>query len=350
MCDALEQADHQVRLLLANRTSQATKTHDGVEFLPCDSFREKLRFNLSVLQAITTTQADVVVLHQEFQVPVAIVAAAIMRCFRRPVPVVVDIRTLPVHASRSIAQRIRWLRFRLSVKMASSLLAGVTAITPAMTDFLVEKNWLHEKSVLGHWSSGVAPELAYAPLPPEMAQVLASLPRPVGVYLGVLAENRGLDKLIQAAECPGFCGSLVIVGSGPIESHLRLMRGANRRNVLLTGRLPQEQAWSVLSRCDYGICLLPDLLWWRVSSPLKILEYLAAGLPILASSPVHDSLLGDYEGALLVPDSEPTTICEATGRMLAVRPDDAQRKAILKRYSWRMIAEDCAAALEKARG
>ena len=105
------------------------KTHDGVEFLPCDSFREKLRFNLSVLQAITTTQADVVVLHQEFQVPVAIVAAAIMRCFRRPVPVVVDIRTLQY--------TLRGRSLRESGGCGSAFredgvqpLAGVTAITP----------------------------------------------------------------------------------------------------------------------------------------------------------------------------------------------------------------------------
>ncbi len=346
MRDALERAGHRVHLVLGTRTSRAVKRDDGIELWPCTSLSDKFRFNQAALQAIRSTDADVVLLHQDFQVVVGLIARSLRR-IKRVAPIVMDIRTLPIHDTGTVIQRARWLRFRWCVGAASRFLEGVTTITPAMTDFLVAEHWLEREKTLGEWSSGVSAFPQTVPPPLDLKQKLSSLPRPIGVYLGVLAENRGLEDLIHAAERPDFLGSLVVIGSGPIEAELRSLSGAQKPNVLFTGRLPQQEAWSALRECDYGVCLLPNLLWWRVSSPLKVLEYLAAGLPVLASSPVHQALLAEYDGALLLGEIEPAAISAATQKMLELPPSEEQREAILRRYSWNSVAKDLVAALEK---
>lgn len=344
---ALQHAGHEVPQVLGTGSGRSDHLQDGTEYWPSSTFVQKLLFNLRTVKRILSTDADVVVLHQEFQVAAGVVAST-ARFLRRVPPIVMDVRTLPVHATATLVQRLRWLRFRLSVRAASAFLAGVTTVTPTMTEFLVSRGWLKPAKLLGEFSSGVTLTPVPAHLPSDVAARLSQLPRPLGAYLGVLGENRGLEQLMQAVERPDFNGSLVLVGSGPIGAKLKSLPAADLPKVLFTGKLPQEQAWAVLRQCDYGICLLPDLPWWRVSSPLKVLEYLANGLPVLASSPVHQALLGEYSGALLIEDLQPAAISEATGMMTHVKPDDTQRMALLQRHSWTRVAEYFVAALEKA--
>jgi glycosyltransferase involved in cell wall biosynthesis len=56
-----------------------------------------------------------------------------------------------------------------------------------------------------------------------------------------------------------------------------------RDRVRWHGRQPPQRAWRVAAGAWAGACLLEDTPAFRAAMPSKVFEYLAAGLPVLAS-------------------------------------------------------------------
>lgn len=120
------------------------------------------------------------------------------------------------------------------------------------------------------------------PEPPQ----LAGRPRPRAVYVGNLAAYRFDFALLREAARALPHVDFVLIGplglgeaadaAGPAAALGR------ERNVLFLGPLPQEALPTVLAHCD--VALLPLLENDHTVScmPLKLWEYLAAGLPVVA--------------------------------------------------------------------
>ena len=53
--------------------------------------------------------------------------------------------------------------------------------------------------------------------------------------------------------------------------------------MVFTGSVPHHQVPEIISACDFGLSHLPDMFVHRHNFSLKILEYLACGVPVLAS-------------------------------------------------------------------
>jgi len=107
---------------------------------------------------------------------------------------------------------------------------------------------------------------------------LRGLPRPVLGFVGLVAEWVDVTLLEQLARHYAH-GTLVIVGRSDID----VTALAARPNVVLTGRLPYEQLPSLLKCFDVALCPFREDALSRAASPLKVREYLAAGLPVVSS-------------------------------------------------------------------
>lgn len=108
-------------------------------------------------------------------------------------------------------------------------------------------------------------------------------------HVGGLAFERDLSFLIQAFQQLHQTDSnykLVFVGDGPAKKQLETLSSKLElsQSILFTGSVNRENVPKYLSALDIGICHLPDTLAYRCSFPLKVLEYLACGLPVLASN------------------------------------------------------------------
>jgi glycosyltransferase involved in cell wall biosynthesis len=200
-----------------------------------------------------------------------------------------DIRTMQME-KRAWKDKLRGQFASIMGALANRFVDGQTAITRRMADALhipVKKLW-------GTWPSGVNVE--------EFSSAIQSRCWPKGggpiqlVYIGTLAPGRDLMPLCRAVEDAnrvGMCFELSLVGDGDDYENLAAFAAKTDGKVRLPGRFPHDQMPAVLSKMHVGVLPFPDREEFRVSSPIKLFEYMAAGMPILATRiPCHTDVVG----------------------------------------------------------
>ncbi|MTW10703.1 glycosyltransferase [Pseudoduganella eburnea] len=158
--------------------------------------------------------------------------------------------------------------------------------------------------------------------------------RPVVAYLGTLDRARCLERLLDALllvrqELPGT--SLLLIGSAPQQDDVALLLAAARERglddaVQVTGWLPPAQAWQYLLGAQAAVSYVPRGALYDVSSPTKLLEYLALGMPCVGNDiPDQEAVLA-ASGAGWLAASTPQAMADA---LLAILrdPQAARRRA-----------------------
>lgn len=153
---------------------------------------------------------------------------------------------------------------------------------------------------------------------------------PVVAYTGHLYPWKGVDTLVQAlARLPGIHG--VIAGGMPEDvARLRgLVTELGVDNVTVTGHLAPDRVPLVLRAAD--VAVLPNSARCvhsaHYTSPMKLFEYMAAGLPIVASDlPSIREVLEDGRNAILVPPDDAGALARGVERVLRA-PELAKRIA-----------------------
>jgi glycosyltransferase involved in cell wall biosynthesis len=115
------------------------------------------------------------------------------------------------------------------------------------------------------------------PAPPELRE----LPRPIAIYVGSLREWFDFDLVSElATQLPQV--SFVLVGPDrPARGKL-----ADRANLHLLGERPYRDVPGYLAAADVGIIPFDRRRYARLVdhiNPLKLYEYMAAGLPVVAT-------------------------------------------------------------------
>lgn len=129
----------------------------------------------------------------------------------------------------------------------------------------------------------VVPNLPDAELMPEPKQREAT---PRAVYIGDIRESRGLFDMVEAvAGADGWELDLVgpVAASDQNALDERLSRPDVAGRVRLHGRKPPEQAWRVAEGAWVGFVMLHDTPAFREAASTKAVEYLAAGLVLMAT-------------------------------------------------------------------
>jgi glycosyltransferase involved in cell wall biosynthesis len=102
-------------------------------------------------------------------------------------------------------------------------------------------------------------------------------PRTLG-YIGALTRSKGVGLLLEAAPALARAGlELLIAGDGPLRAEVEAC-GAVRYEGLVQG----EAKTAFLTSCDAG--LVPSLWEEPSGPPYVVLEWLAAGRPVLATA------------------------------------------------------------------
>ncbi len=222
-----------------------------------------------------------------------------------------DIRTVPVEIA-GIRGRIEEAEFSLSLHIARRFSDGMTVISPFMRQMISKRFKISEKSI-GIWSSGVD-EIIFDPVRfarrdiQTLRESLNIENKFVLMYHGVITPNRGLRETILALDkldLPEVI--LIILGGGaglPEMKKLVFSRGLESR-VMFLPPVRYEDVPRYIATAHMGIIPLPKLNWWRVSSPIKMMEYLAMGKPVIVTDiEAHRAVLDDTPFTIFVPDAD----------------------------------------------
>jgi glycosyltransferase involved in cell wall biosynthesis len=156
------------------------------------------------------------------------------------------------------------------------------------------------------------------------------------LYLGRIARSRRSDFLLDVIEVlrrdvPQVL--LVIAGDAPSNDEMAWMRDeiATRglhEHVLLTGWLPQRTALGYAVRAEVGLSPIPRGTLFDVSSPTKLVEYLALGIPSVANDIPDQRAVIEASGAGLCAPMEAGPFAAA---VLALLRDPARAAALAQR-------------------
>jgi glycosyltransferase involved in cell wall biosynthesis len=183
---------------------------------------------------------------------------------------------------------------------------------------------------------------ALEPGPPDPA--VAALPRPRIVFTGaIVAKKLDVPLLVALARArPEWSFALVgPVGAGDPGTDVSAL--ADEPNIHLLGTRPYAQLPDVLRAADAGLIPYARNALTESVFPMKVYEYLAAGLPV-AATPLP--ALSDVAEIATAPDAE------GIARLLAeaIAADDPERRAERSRtaaaHSWERRLEEIAAAIE----
>lgn len=131
------------------------------------------------------------------------------------------------------------------------------------------------------------------------------------IYVGVMDEARRLNILIRAfSEAKNKMRDikLLMVGDGNDKQNLEGIAKelGLRDDVIFPGWVPHSQIPDFITVADIGVSPVPPLSFFKVSSPTKIVEYMAMGKAVIANEeiPDHKEIIEQSEGGILVPFTE----------------------------------------------
>lgn len=199
-------------------------------------------------------------------------------------------------------------------------------------------------------------DLALFARPFDRAAVRRTLGIDDGFVIGWAGSFRpfhALDQLVHAVAAVGDA-TLLLVGDGPERPRIERLAEALGVRARFTGLVPHDDLPRMLAAMDVGVVLArPDEPFHY--SPLKVAEYLAAGLPVIAPvvAQLTDRLDGERNAAFFQPgDVEGLA---AVLRSVGTDPERRSRLAAGARdaapgWSWDRQVQRVRAALASDRG
>ena len=244
-------------------------------------------------------------------------------------PFALELHSVPRGIQRSMLRRV----------MSARSLRLLAPLTHVMAGELRKLGAPEEKLIV--LPDAVAPELFAARPSREECRRRCGLPqdREIIGFVGrfsALGGERGIEELISSVGLLGeraHSVTLLCVG-GPLDALHQDERaiadsGLRPEQVVIRDRVPPREVPLWMGACDIGVIPSPPTPHYsRYSSPLKLFEYMAAGLPIVASDlPALREILAPDTDAILVEAASPQALSAGLRRLL----EDPELRARLAR-------------------
>jgi glycosyltransferase involved in cell wall biosynthesis len=207
--------------------------------------------------------------------------------------------------------------------------------------------------ITGKFEGGSAQLLTVRNFPAPEALSLPSaavdLPSPRTLVLGGVldAQRLGLETVEAVALLAARWPDLHLLHIGDLGSHpfgnAMLARAAEldiAERVVFRPRLPWAALQAYLAASVAGLVLLRDSPGGRYALPTRLTEFMAQGVPVIATDfPILRGIVGEADAGLLISDGTPGSIADAIEHLL-IHPERGQamgargREAVRCRYNW----------------
>lgn len=158
-------------------------------------------------------------------------------------------------------------------------------------------------------------------------------------YIGAISRARGIQEMVDAIGMTEH--SLLLAGKFPLSSIRDVaVKKDGWRNVVELGQINRDEVKKVLSRSMAGLVLLHPEPNYINSHPIKMFEYMSAGIPVIASDfPLWNEIVEGNRCGLCVNPLNAGEIAKAINWIMD-NPEQAQimgengRRAVENRFNW----------------
>lgn len=215
-------------------------------------------------------------------------------------------------------------------RLSSRILAGIVSVTPKLT-----------QRFQGYTQEVV--EVKNYPLLSELGVVDGSdYPQRSRhlLYVGGISLDRGIDVMLDVLQLMPDV-RLHLAGkfsNGQLEDYCKQHPAWSQ--VDFHGWCSREQVRSLMTQSRVGLVVLKATGDYEDALPVKLFEYMAAGLPVIASDfPLWRGIVEDCAGGYTVEPEDRQAICTAVKALLddpdmAYATGEKARAKVFERYSW----------------
>lgn len=184
---------------------------------------------------------------------------------------------------------------------------------------------------------------------PILGELESAIPwrakHPEVCYVGNISAVRGIRALVQANSYTRSGARMNLVGhfaEPAIEREVKTYQGWERVNQL--GHLDRAGVRDVLSRSMAGLVTLLPIPSYLDSLPVKMFEYMAAGIPVIGSNfRQWRDIIEKGNCGVCVDPCDPRAIAEAIDQLvmnpeLARRMGENGRRLVVEQYNWKTEA------------
>jgi glycosyltransferase involved in cell wall biosynthesis len=306
---------------------------EGVAIRPLPSTESRFRRLLlgsAIFRIAQQLHARLYIIHDPELIPVGIVLRALGK------KVVYDAHeNLPAQVLQKdwLPRPVRWALVPVVIAiewLASHVLSGIIAAVPA-----IQKRFPANRTVL----------VRNFPTRAALATLGEGLPLTargnVVIYAGGLSRVRGIQELVDAfRELHG--AELWLVGNFDDDNFSRELLSCLPHNVVWLGWRPHLEVLKLYRMAKLGVVLLHPTRNHRCALPVKLFEYMGAGLPVVASDfPEYKALV---EGCGV--QVNPTNVEEIRNTIATLLADNewlqqlssAARRLVLTSFCWEQEA------------
>lgn len=298
--------------------SPGPSDRSGLEFIELRGGR--LRRNLMVLRLCVGDQWDILILHD----PETLFAGIVARLIKQK-PVVFDVHE-DVPATALTRDWVPgWLRRPLSWAARESLRLAEKVLEITLAEPGYARLFRDRHPVFPNY-----PDTSRYPDP------IANSNGEV-VHLGDTTIVRGAEVAVDACSELGMPLRLIGRVAQGTRATLQARSGLGDR-LVFEGVLPNPLALEQVAVSSVGLAPLLDIPNYRHSQPTKVLEYLALGVPVVASDlPGTSELVEGLDAVFLVDPGEPGKLAAGIRRATTKDVRDtaqAQAKTVRERFRW----------------
>lgn len=292
-------------------------------------FARMTRTVWNVFQEAQKRDADIYHFHDPELIPVALLlrirGRKVIYDVHEDFPKDILLKTyLPDWSRRFLGMLMAWVE-----SGACKRFSAIVCVTPAITERLQAAN---AKTVTIY--NYPYPEELIAENPPAWESRDLSV-----TYVGTITPQRGIAQMVESMGLlPDSLAAKLEIAGDVVPDEVKNLPGWSR--VHFHGALDQPSTYRLLRKARAGLICMHPIPTFLDCMPVKIFEYMGAGLPVIASDfPLWREMLKGVNCALFVDPMDTRAIAQAIEYLLA-NPEEAEemgrrgQAAVATQFNW----------------